>query len=108
MGKNITRESMINNNNTTSEKHQRRMHIFDILLIVFSAANLTLAGFTRTNALGESMPSRHLNMFNLRLCNAAIIRYSQLKFGHMHLVAWTISIFHHTVVSVIVLVVLPQ
>ena len=24
-------------------------------------------------------------MFNLRLCNAAIIRYSQLKFGHMHL-----------------------
>ena len=31
------------------------------------------------------MPSRHLNMFNLRLCNAAIIRYSQLKFGHMHL-----------------------
>ena len=31
------------------------------------------------------MPSRHLNMFNLRLCNAVIIRYSQLKFGHMHL-----------------------
>ena len=31
------------------------------------------------------MPSRHLNMFNLRLCNATIIRYSQLKFGHMHL-----------------------
>ena len=31
------------------------------------------------------MPSCHLNMFNLRLCNAAIIRYSQLKFGHMHL-----------------------
>ena len=52
---------------------------------IFSAANLTLAGFPRTNALGESMPSRHLNMFNLRLCNAAIIRYSQLKFGHMHL-----------------------
>ena len=24
-------------------------------------------------------------MFNLRLCNAAIIRYSQLKFGHMYL-----------------------
>ena len=24
-------------------------------------------------------------MFNLRLCNAATIRYSQLKFGHMHL-----------------------
>ena len=24
-------------------------------------------------------------MFNLRLCNAAIIRYSQVKFGHMHL-----------------------
>ena len=53
--------------------------------MLFSAANLTLAGFPRTNALGESMPSRHLNMFNLRLCNAAIIRYSQLKFGHMHL-----------------------
>ena len=26
-----------------------------------------------------------LNMFNLRLCNAATIRYSLLKFGHMHL-----------------------
>ena len=52
---------------------------------LFSAANLTLAGFPRTNALGESMPSRHLNMFNLRLCNAAIIQHSQLKFGHMHL-----------------------
>ena len=52
---------------------------------IFSAANLTLAGFPRTNALGESMRSRHLNMFNLRLCNAAIIPYSQLKFGHMHL-----------------------
>ena len=24
-------------------------------------------------------------MFNLRLCNAATIQYSQLKFGHMHL-----------------------
>ena len=24
-------------------------------------------------------------MFNLRLCNTAIIRYSQLKFGHMYL-----------------------
>ena len=24
-------------------------------------------------------------MFNLRLCNAAIVRYSKLKFGHMHL-----------------------
>ena len=24
-------------------------------------------------------------MFNLRLCNAATIRYSQLKFGYMHL-----------------------
>ena len=24
-------------------------------------------------------------MFNLRLCNAATIRYSQLKFGHVHL-----------------------
>ena len=52
---------------------------------IFSAANLALAGFPLTNALGESMPSRHLNMFNLRLCNAAIIRYSQLKFGHMYL-----------------------
>ena len=52
---------------------------------IFSAANLTLAGFPRTNALGESMPSRLSNMFNLCLCNAAIIRYSQLKFGHMHL-----------------------
>ena len=26
---------------------------------IFSAANLTLAGFPLTNALGESMPSRH-------------------------------------------------
>ena len=52
---------------------------------LFSAANLTLAGFPLTNALGESMPSRHLNMFNLCLCNAAIIRYSRLKFGLMHL-----------------------
>ena len=52
---------------------------------IFSAANLTLAGIPLTKALGESMPSCHLNMFNLRLCNAAIIRYSQLKFGHMHL-----------------------
>ena len=24
-------------------------------------------------------------MFNIRLCNAATIRYSQMKFGHMHL-----------------------
>ena len=31
------------------------------------------------------MPSRLLNMFNLCLCNAATIRYSQLKLGHMHL-----------------------
>ena len=44
-----------------------------------------LAGFPLTNALGESMPSPHKNMFNLCLCDAAIIRYSQLKFGHMHL-----------------------
>ena len=29
------------------------------LLLVFSAANLALAGFPQTNALGESMPSRH-------------------------------------------------
>ena len=56
-----------------------------IYIYIFSAANLTLAGFPLTKALGEIMPSRHLNMFNLRLCNAAIIRYSQLKFGHMHL-----------------------
>ena len=59
--------------------------VLDVACRLFSAANLTLAGFPRTNALGESMPSRHFNMFNLRLCNAAIIRYSQLKFGHMHL-----------------------
>ena len=52
---------------------------------IFSAANLALAGFPLTNALGESMPSRHSNMFNLRLCNAAIIRYSKLKFGHVYL-----------------------
>ena len=51
----------------------------------FSAANLVLARFPLTNALGESMHSRLWNMFNLCLCNAATIRYSQLKFGHMHL-----------------------
>ena len=51
----------------------------------FSAANLALEGFLLTNALGESMPSRYQNMFDLRICNAATIRYSQLKFGHMHL-----------------------
>ena len=52
--------------------------------MVFSAANLALAGFPQTNALGENLPSRYLNMFNLRLCNAATIRYSILKSGHMH------------------------
>ena len=58
---------------------------FVTCLEVFSAANLALAGFLLTNALGENLPSCHLNMFNLRLCNAVIIRYSLLKFGHMHL-----------------------
>ena len=61
------------------------IHIFCWLYTIFLAANLTLAGTPLTKALGESMPSRHLNMFNLRLCNAAIIRYSQLKFEHKHL-----------------------
>ena len=51
----------------------------------FSAVNLALAGFPLTNAIGENLHSRHPNMFNLRLSNAATIRYSQLKFGHMHL-----------------------
>ena len=51
----------------------------------FSVANLALAGIPLTNLLGESMPSRHYNMFNLRLCNAANVRYSQFKIGHMHL-----------------------
>ena len=51
----------------------------------FSAANLALAGFPQTNALGENLPSRYLNMFNLRLCNAATIRCSILNCGHMHL-----------------------
>ena len=47
-------------------------------------------------------------MFNLRLCNAATIRYSILKCGHMHFCgkARAISIFHHIVVSVTVLAVL--
>ena len=53
-------------------------------IMVFSAANLALAGFPQTNALGENLPSRYLNMFNLRLCNATTIRYSILKSGHMH------------------------
>ena len=52
---------------------------------LFSAANLALAGFPQTNALGENLPSRYLNMFNLRLCNAATIWYFILKFGHLHL-----------------------
>ena len=51
----------------------------------FSAANLLLAGILLTNALGENLPFRFLNMFNFRLCNAATIRYSLLKFRHMHL-----------------------
>ena len=38
-----------------------------------------------TDALSENMPSRYWNMFNLHLCNAATIRYSRSKFGHMHL-----------------------
>ena len=52
---------------------------------VFSAANFLLAGIPLTNALGENLPSRFFNMFNFRLCNAATIRYSLLKFRHMHL-----------------------
>ena len=32
-------------------------------------------------------------MFNLRLCNAANIRYSQLKFGHMHLCGMNLTYF---------------
>ena len=54
-----------------------------VAFIQFSAANLALAGFPLTNALGENLPSRYWNMFNLRLCNAATIRYSLLKFGHI-------------------------
>ena len=53
--------------------------------LLFFAANLVLARFPLTNGLGENMPACHKNMFNLRLCNAATIRYSLLKFGHMHL-----------------------
>ena len=51
----------------------------------FSAADLALAVFSLTNALSENMPSRYYNVFNLCLCNAATIRYSLLKLGHMHL-----------------------
>ena len=51
--------------------------VFQMHFAEFSAANLALGGFPLTNTLGESMPSHHWNMFNLRLCNAAIIRYSQ-------------------------------
>ena len=54
-------------------------------LVKFSAANLALAGFPQTNVLGENLPSRYLNMCNLRLCNAATIWYFILKFGHLHL-----------------------
>ena len=32
-------------------------------------------------------------MFNLRLCNAATIRYFQLKFGHMHLCGMNFTYF---------------
>ena len=35
------------------------IHYKDAILPVFSAANLALAGFPLTNALGESMPSRY-------------------------------------------------
>ena len=47
-------------------------------------------------------------MFNLRLCNAATIRHSILNVGHMHLCGKDYKYFHHTVVSVTVLAVLPQ
>ena len=51
----------------------------------FLDTNLALAGFPLTNALTENMPSCYWNMFNLRLCNAANIQYSLLKFEYMHL-----------------------
>ena len=37
------------------------------------------------STVGENMYARFLNMFNLRICNSATIRYSLLMFGHMHL-----------------------
>ena len=70
----------------------------------FSAANLALTGFPLTDALGENMPSRYQNMFNLCLCNAAIIRYSLSKFGHMYPCGIEYKyFFYHIVVSVSVL-----
>ena len=62
------------------------LYISDYSLVPNSRPlNLALAGFPQTNALGENLPSCYLNMFNLRLCNAATIRYSILKCGHMRL-----------------------
>ena len=52
--------------------------------LLFSVANMALAGFPLPT-LGENTPFRYSNMFNLRLYNAATIRYPLLKFGHMHL-----------------------
>ena len=67
------------------QKYAEDFSVQPVISSLFSAANLALAGFPQTNALGENLPSRYLNMFILRLCNAATIRYSILKCGHMHL-----------------------
>ena len=67
------------------QKYAEDFSVQPVISSLFSAANLALAGFPQTNALGENLPSRYLNMFILRLWNAATIRYSILKCGHMHL-----------------------
>ena len=43
----------------TDEQGESSIPLSTSLRGVFSAANLALAGFPLTNALGESMPSRH-------------------------------------------------
>ena len=65
--------------------HWQWTNLSKSLYALFSVANLVLGGFPLTNALGENLPCRYWNMFNLRLCYTATILYSLLKFGCMHL-----------------------
>ena len=53
----------LNKNNMYISPKWISFQLFDQLL--FSAANLAVAWFPLTNALGENLPSRYLNMFKL-------------------------------------------
>ena len=70
-------------------KNQNRVEVYARYIFISESwilgRELGPSGFPLTNALSENLLSRYLNMFNLRLCNAGIIRYSLLKFGHLHL-----------------------